>query len=266
MGILNVTPDSFYDGGRYLDPDAAIRRGKEMAAEGADIVDVGGESTRPGADPVPEAEELARVLDVVAELSRLVPVSIDTTKARVAEACLRAGASILNDVSASLESVAAEAGAGWVAMHSRGTPKTMRELATYRDVVAEVREFLSAATSRGRAAGVRWIWVDPGIGFAKTAKQSWELMARLGELVADGVPVLVGASRKSFLGTLADWPPAPETGPAREGAMGSPAGRADASLAVAAWAVVQGASVVRVHDVAATVAAVRLFGARSPSH
>ncbi len=243
MGIVNVTPDSFFDGGRYADPDRAVARGMEMIAEGADIVDIGGESSRPGAEPVPEAEELARVVEVVAALAPHVRVSIDTNKSRVAEAAIAAGASIVNDVSASLEAVAGRAGVGWIAMHSRGTPKTMPGLTSYADLVGEVRDHLRRAADRGRRAGVSELWVDPGIGFAKTAEQSWELVGRIAELVGDGTPVLLGASRKSFLAPV--------------GAV--PAERAEASLAVAVWSMLQGVSIVRVHDVGSTAAAAGLI-------
>jgi dihydropteroate synthase len=249
MGVLNVTPDSFSDGGRFLDRDAAVAHGLEMAAEGADIVDVGGESTRPGAEEVPEDEECRRVLPVIEALAPRVRVSVDTRKAKVAERALEAGATMVNDVSASLESVAAAGGAAWVAMHMRGTPKTMQRDPRYDDVVAEVRDFLAARAEEGRRAGVEEIWVDPGIGFAKTAEHNLVLLRHLGELASAGYPVLVGASRKSFLGTLT-----------ADGA-GSPApahDRLEASLAVAVWAVNEGAAMIRAHDVGPTVEAVRI--------
>ncbi|MGH9182873.1 MAG: dihydropteroate synthase [Acidimicrobiales bacterium] len=246
MGVLNVTPDSFSDGGRYLDPEAAVRRGLEMAAEGADVVDVGGESTRPGAEPVGEAEERRRVLPVVEVLAPRVRVSIDTRKAAVAEAALAAGATLVNDVSASLWPVAAAGGAGWVAMHMRGDPRTMQDDPRYHDVVGEVRAFLVAAAEAALAAGVTEVWVDPGIGFGKTTAHNLALLGRLAELARAGHPVLVGVSRKRFLGEL--------TG-------GAPVGdRLEASVAAAVWAVTAGADMVRVHDVAATVQAVNLVG------
>src|SRR3954454_17186087 len=169
MGVLNVTPDSFSDGGRYLDPVRAIEHGHELVAEGAAVVDVGGESTRPGADPVDEAEELRRVIPVVRELAPRVRVSIDTMKPAVAEAAVEAGATIVNDVSSSLAGVAAAGGGGWIAMHMRGTPRTMQQEATYGDVVADVTSYLVERAEAGRAAGIEEVWVDPGIGFAKTA-------------------------------------------------------------------------------------------------
>ncbi|MBV8981260.1 MAG: dihydropteroate synthase, partial [Acidimicrobiia bacterium] len=169
MGVLNVTPDSFSDGGRWLDPEAAVAHGRAMIAEGADVVDVGGESTRPGAAEVPVDEELRRVVPVIEALAETTRVSIDTRKPEVAAAALAAGATIVNDVSAGLHEVAGAAGAGWVAMHMRGTPATMQQQATYDDVVDEVRAFLVARAQEARAAGVDEVWIDPGLGFAKTA-------------------------------------------------------------------------------------------------
>jgi dihydropteroate synthase len=242
MGVLNVTPDSFSDGGRWLDAGAAVAHGRRMVDEGADVIDVGGESTRPGAQPVPAEEELRRVLPVIESLAPHVRVSIDTRKAEVAEAALAAGASLLNDVSATLAPVARTAGAGWVAMHMQGDPRTMQQDPTYDDVVAEVRAFL---VERAGAAGVEEVWIDPGIGFGKTMQHNLALLAHLDALVATGYPVVVGTSRKGFLGRL--------TG-------GAPAGdRVEASVATAAWALSRGASMVRVHDVAPTVAAASLL-------
>src|SRR4051794_25964586 len=198
MGVLNVTPDSFSDGGRWLDRDAAVAHGLQLAADGADVVDVGGESTRPGASHVDVDEELRRVVPVVAALAPTVRVSIDTSKAAVAEAAVAAGATIVNDVTASLHEVAAAAGVGWVAMHMRGEPRTMQDDPRYDDVAGEVRAFLAEGAATAAAAGVDEVWVDPGIGFGKTAAHNLELLARLGELVDDGRPVLVGTSRKGF--------------------------------------------------------------------
>jgi len=257
MGVLNVTPDSFSDGGRYLDTDAAIAHGLAMVAEGADVVDVGGESSRPGAEPVPEAEERRRVLPVIEALASHVRVSIDTVKRGVAEAGVAAGARMVNDVSASLWPVAAEAGVAWVAMHMRGTPATMQSLASYDDVVAEVRAFLLDRATVAVEAGVPELWIDPGIGFAKTAEHNLSLLRHLRELTTLGFPVLVGSSRKSFLGALTARPP-------EAGHEAVPAGvddRAEASLAAATWALMHGASMVRVHDVKATVHAARLVAA-----
>ncbi len=250
MGVLNVTPDSFSDGGRWLDPDAAVAHGLAMVAEGADVIDVGGESTRPGAEPVAEDEEARRVLPVVEALAPHVRVSVDTRRAGVAEKAVAAGATFVNDVSASLERVAAEAGVGWVAMHMRGEPRTMQAAPEYGDVVAEVRAFLVERAERARDAGVAEVWIDPGIGFGKTTAHNLSLLRELRSLVATGWPVLVGASRKTFLGRVTaepDGPPVP------------PDDRLEASLAAAVWAVDRGAAMVRVHDVRPTVQAVRLM-------
>jgi dihydropteroate synthase len=244
MGVLNVTPDSFSDGGRWLDPGAAVAHGLQLVDEGADVVDVGGESTRPGAEPVPLDEELRRVVPVVEALAPHTRVSIDTRKAEVAEAAIEAGATLVNDVSATLAPVAARAGVGWVAMHMRGDPRTMQHEPTYDDVVAEVRRFL---VERASTAGVDEVWIDPGIGFGKTMAHNLSLLAHLDELVATGFPVVVGTSRKSFLGRLTGNAPADD--------------RLEASVATAAWALAQGAAMVRVHDVRPTVAAAQLLRA-----
>ena len=241
MGVVNVTPDSFSDGGRWFDPAAAVGRGLELVAEGADIVDVGGESTRPGAAPVEEAEELRRVVDVVAALAPHVRVSIDTRKRGVAQAAVAAGATLVNDPSASLWPVAAESGTGWVAMHMQGEPATMQESPHYDDVVAEVRDFLLERAAAAREAGVGEVWIDPGIGFGKTLEHNLTLLAHLDDLVATGYPVVVGTSRKAFLGKLTGDAPTDD--------------RVEASVATAAWALAQGVAMVRVHDVAPTVEA-----------
>ena len=251
MGILNVTPDSFSDGGSWLEPERAIRRGHEMIAEGADIVDVGGESSRPGAVEVPVDEEIRRVLPVIEALSPHVRVSVDTVKVPVAEAAVAAGATLVNDVSASLWMVAARHRVGWVAMHRKGSPATMQDDPRYDDVVAEVRDLLAERAATARQAGVTEIWIDPGIGFGKTVDDNLELLARLDVLVATGNPVLVGTSRKGFLGVLAAGP---------DGAPAPVADRLPGSLATATWALQQGAGMVRVHDVAATVQAAVLVG------
>ena len=242
MGVLNVTPDSFSDGGRWLDAGAAVEHGLQMVQEGADVIDVGGESTRPGADPVDTDEELRRVLPVIEALAPHTRVSIDTRKADVARQAVAAGASLVNDVSATLAPVARAAGAGWVAMHMQGDPRTMQQAPAYDDVVAEVTAFL---VERAEAAGVDEVWIDPGIGFGKTMEHNLALLAHLDQLVATGFPVVVGTSRKSFLGRL--------TGGAE------PEDRVEASVATAAWALSRGATMVRVHDVAPTVAAARLL-------
>ncbi|MEY2406053.1 MAG: dihydropteroate synthase [Acidimicrobiaceae bacterium] len=253
MGVLNVTPDSFSDGGRYLDHDAAIARGLELAAEGAAIVDVGGESTRPGADPVPVAEALRRVLRVVEGLAPHVRVSIDPTKAEVAEAAIAAGATLVNDVSASLYEVAAAHGAGFVAMHMLGEPKTMQRDPTYDDVVGEVRDFLVERAEAASAAGVEEVWIDPGIGFGKTTAHNLSLLRHLDVLVKTGFPVVVATSRKRFLGELL----ATSDGAAGAGTV-PVEDRLEGSVATAVWAMVQGAGMIRVHDVRATVHAAKV--------
>jgi dihydropteroate synthase len=254
MGIVNVTPDSFSDGGRYLDHDAAIAHGRRLIDEGADVLDIGGESTRPGADAVDVDTELARVIPVVEALAPLgVRLSIDTTKPAVARAAVSAGATLINDVSASLEHVAAELGVGWIAMHRRGDPKTMQQQAHYDDVVHEVCRELAEAAARGRRAGVDEIWLDPGIGFGKTSRHNLTLLAHLDAVVALGYPVCVGVSRKRFLGELlaaSDGVERVEGDDRREG-----------SLAAATTALVAGATMVRVHDVRMTVHATRVVAA-----
>lgn len=246
MGILNTTPDSFSDGGRYLDAEAAVAHGMQLVAEGADVIDVGGESTRPGAVGVDADEERRRVVPVIEALAPHVRVSVDTRKAEVAEVAIAAGATLVNDISASLWDVAAAGGVGWICMHMQGEPATMQDRPSYEDVVVEVRDLLVERAGRARAAGVREVWIDPGIGFGKGGDHNLELLARLDELVATGLPVLVGASRKRFLGDL--------TG----GAVADD--RLEGSVAVAVWALSQGAGMVRVHDVGATVAATRILG------
>ena len=257
MGVLNVTPDSFSDGGRFLDPAAAIAHGEVLIAEGADVIDVGGESTRPGATPVSAEEESDRVLPVIEGLAGRIRISIDTSKAEVARQAVAAGADIINDVSSTLEDVAADTGASWIAMHRRGTPTTMQSAPRYDDVVADVREHLTTAAARAAAAGVDEVWIDPGIGFGKSREHNLALLAHLDELVATGHPVVVGTSRKSLLGSLvAESDGVDEPVPVDD--------RLDASLATATWAMTQGAAMVRVHDVAATVQAARIVGPASP--
>jgi dihydropteroate synthase len=251
MGVLNVTPDSFFDGGRYLDPSAAIERGRQLIAEGADIVDVGGESSRPGAEPVDEDEELRRVLPVIAALSREVRVSVDTAKELVARAAIGAGATLVNDVSGRLAAVAGECHVGYVAMHCQGTPATMQEAPSYDDVVAEVRAALRSAAAHAKAVGVEECYVDPGIGFGKTVRHNLELLGALDALCSDGTDVLVGTSRKRFLGALL-VPPGHRPRPTEE--------RLEGSIASAIYCLAAGAAGVRVHDVAATVAGLHLVG------
>lgn len=252
MGIVNVTPDSFSDGARFSSPEAAVASGRKLFDEGAAVVDVGGESTRPGAEPVPVHEELARVVDVVAGLAPHGRVSVDTTKPEVARAAVAAGAEILNDVSASLHEVAAELNVTWIAVHRQGTPATMQIAPHYADVVAEVRDFLVEAVERGRAVEVPDVWIDPGIGFGKTTGHNLELLANLRQLTTLGAPVVVGASRKRFIGELH----AMSDGGDREEVPTDD--RLEGSLAAAAWAFAQGVAVVRVHDVAATVGAMKV--------
>jgi dihydropteroate synthase len=254
MGIVNVTPDSFSDGGRYFSAAAAIEHGRQLAGEGADVLDIGGESTRPGADPVDADTELARVLPVIEGLAPLgVRLSIDTTKPQVAREAVAAGATLINDVSSSLEEVAAELGVGWIAMHRKGDPKTMQGQAHYDDVVGEVCRDLAAAAGRAQRAGVGEIWLDPGIGFGKTTKHNLELLAHLDSVVALGYPVCVGASRKRFLGELlaaSDGVEHVDSDDRREG-----------SLAATTTAIIGGARMVRVHDVRMTVHAARVVSA-----
>ncbi|HEU4913554.1 MAG TPA: dihydropteroate synthase [Actinomycetes bacterium] len=260
MGVVNVTPDSFSDGGTYLATDAAVAHGLELRDEGADVVDVGGESTRPGAHRVDEAEELRRVLPVVRELASAgVVVSVDTMRASVAEAALAAGASIVNDVSGGLAdeamaAVVAEAEVPYVAMHWRGHSIDMASRAVYEDVVDDVARELSARLDALTDQGVdpQRVVLDPGLGFAKVAHQSWTLLAHVDELAKLGRPLLVGASRKGFLGELLAGPSG-EPRAAEE--------RDAATAAVSALLAAQGVWGVRVHDVRATADAVRVAAA-----
>lgn len=262
MGVVNVTPDSFSDGGRWADLDAAVAHGLALRAEGADLVDVGGESTRPGADRVPAEEELRRTLPAVRALAAAgVPVGIDTTRAEVAAAALEAGAGVVNDVSGGLADpdmakVVAAAGVPWVLMHWRGHSRDMQALAAYGDVVADVRTELSRRADAAVAAGVDpdRIVVDPGLGFAKTAEHNWALLARLDELAELGFPVLVGASRKSFLGRLLAGP---------DGTPAPVEAREHATVATSVLAAAMGAWGVRVHAVRPTVDALLVVAAWS---
>ncbi len=251
MGILNVTPDSFSDGGRFADSDAAVAQGRRLIAEGADSLDIGGESTRPGAAPISEAEELARAIPVI-EVIRAqsdIPLSIDTMKPAVARAAIAAGATMWNDVTAlrwtadSL-AVAAELGCDVVLMHMQGEPATMQEGPRYGDVVAEVAAFLAARAAAAEAAGVRReaIWLDPGIGFGKTIAHSLSLLRGLERLVELGYPVVLGASRKGFIRAV-------------DPAAKNPGDRLGASLAVALAGARAGVATLRVHDVRETVQA-----------
>lgn len=254
MGVINVTPDSFSDGGRFFAPDQAIAQGQALAAAGADLLDVGGESTRPGAAEVAEADELSRVVPVVEALVRRcpgVPISIDTTKPGVARAALAAGACLVNDVSALgdplMAGVVAEAGAGCCLMHMQGKPRTMQQAPRYGDAVEEILTALEAAAARAIAGGVarEKIWVDPGIGFGKTAAHNFFLLRHLGDFRLLGLPVLVGTSRKSMLAQVTFGKSAPE--------------RVVATAATVAIAAAQGAAdVVRVHDVPQCLDAARV--------
>lgn len=255
MGVVNVTPDSFSDGGAFLDPTAALGRAMQLVAEGADVVDIGGESTRPGATELEPEAEWARVGPVIEGLRERLgrPISIDTRHAEVAKRALEAGASIVNDVTGlrdpEMRRVVARSGAAVVVMHMRGTPATMVSHARYADVAQEVYRELADAVRRARDEGIGAdrIVIDPGLGFAKTAAQSLELLTRLETFRPLGYPILVGASRKSFLGAL--------------GAGDAPADRLEASLAAAVVAALSGADVVRVHDVAPTVRALAVADA-----
>lgn len=260
MGILNVTPDSFSDGGRYADLDAAIAHAVRMHADGADLVDVGGESTRPGAGRVDPQTERARVLPVIRELAAAgVPMSIDTMRASVAQAALEAGVSVVNDVSGGLADpdmgrVVADAGCPWILMHWRGHSADMRELATYGNVVKEVCAELRQRVDEAVAAGVdpSKIILDPGLGFAKTAEHNWELTRHLDQVLALGFPVLIGASRKSYLGSLLAGP---------DGRPRPVDQREAATVATSVLAVAAGAWGVRVHDVLGTVDALKVWRA-----
>src|SRR5262245_23174905 len=260
MGVLNVTPDSFSDGGRYEDLDAAVAHVLQMRADGADLIDIGGESTRPGADRVDAEVEAARVLPVIRVLAELgVPMSIDTTRAEVAERALAAGATMVNDVSGGLADprmavVVAAAGCPWVLMHWRGHSRRMQDLAQYADVVREVRDELQARVDDATAAGVDpgKLILDPGIGFAKRAEHNWRLAAHLDDLIALGFPVLIGASRKSYLGSLLSGPDG-KPRPADE--------RQSATVATSLLAAQAGVWGIRVHDVRATVDALAVLRA-----
>ncbi|MGH2828787.1 MAG: dihydropteroate synthase [Actinomycetota bacterium] len=255
MGVLNVTPDSFSDGGLWLDAERAVNHGIEMAARGASIIDVGGESTRPGAEPVALEEELRRVVPVVEALSDRVDVliSIDTRKPEVADRALSAGATIINDTlgeatDRAMDEVAVRTGAAIVLMHSRGTPVTMRERTDYADVATDVRDWLDGRANELLETGVARdsICIDPGFGFAKTPEQNLSLLRRLEEIVELGFAVLVGTSRKSFIGATLD---------VAEGQ------RLEGTTATVAWSVMKGAHIVRVHDIEENARTVRMIEA-----
>lgn len=263
MGVLNVTPDSFSDGNQFFAPDKALAHAEQMIGEGADIIDVGGESTRPGGTPVTAAEEIERVVPVIEQLARrsAIPISIDTTKAEVARAALDAGAAIVNDISAlrfdfHIADEAARAGAGLILMHSRGTPATMHRLPPVADIMEEVTRSLRSSIAMAERRGVKResIVIDPGVGFGKSQEQNVELIAKLDQLVAafPDFPLLIGTSRKSFIGRILagkDGTPAP----ADE--------RLHGSMASLTAAVLKGAHIVRVHDVAPTLETIRVAAA-----
>jgi dihydropteroate synthase len=254
MGVVNVTPDSFSDGGEFLDPATAVAHGERLVGEGADVIDVGGESTRPGAEPAPERVELARVMPVIEPLAeRGIALSIDTSKAAVARAALGAGATFVNDVTAlrgdaGMAATVAESGAEVCLVHMLGEPRTMQDDPRYDDVVSEVRAFLEERLQFALDAGIaaERVWLDPGIGFGKTLEHNLELIRRLGEIVAIGRPVVFGASRKRFLGSLTGRPEQQ---------------RAEGTIAANVLAYERGATMFRVHDVAATVDALRVASA-----
>jgi len=250
MGVVNVTPDSFFDGGRHATAPAAVGHALQLVEEGADIIDIGGESSRPGATPVPEEEELRRVLPVIEHLAGQIsaPLSVDTVKPGVARAALRAGASIINDIAANrsdeeMWTVAAESGAGYVAMHMQGTPLTMQKNPVYADVIKEIDEFFGERLNRLQQCGVNAerVMLDVGIGFGKRTEDNLRLLAGLRRFTRWGRPLLLGASRKSFLSRC-----------------GGGEDRLGPSLACACWAVANGANIIRCHDVAATRGALRM--------
>jgi len=240
MGILNVTPDSFSDGGLFADIDTAVAHGKKMVSEGADVIDVGGESSRPGSAPLSEKEELDRILPVVTRLldEVSVPISIDTYKPLVADACLKAGAHLINDITGltnpEMRKVAVKHNIPVVLMHMRGTPKTMQQNPVYQDLLGEITAFFQEQIATARKAGIQNIIIDPGIGFGKTVEHNLQILKHLGEFKSLGCPILVGPSRKSFIGMITGL---------------SVKERLDGTLAAIIVAVMSGANMVRVHDV-----------------
>jgi dihydropteroate synthase len=253
MGVVNVTPDSFSDGGLFLDAEAAIAHGRELAEQGAEILDVGGESTRPGAEEVSAEQEMGRVVPVVAGLANVATVSIDTSKAAVAKAALDAGASLVNDVTAlrrdpEIGGLCAEREAGLILMHMQGDPRTMQADPRYEDVVEDVKRFLAERLAVAVDAGVveERIWLDPGIGFGKTLEHNLELLRRLGELRELGRPLVVGTSRKSFIGKV-------------DGSQVDD--RIGGTIASSVFAAAEGVDVLRVHDVAETAQAMKVAAA-----
>ncbi|MFH1892931.1 MAG: dihydropteroate synthase [Candidatus Zixiibacteriota bacterium] len=255
IGILNVTPDSFSDGGRFLDLDQAVQHALKMASEGADIIDIGGESTRPGAEPLSLDAELARVLPVIKEIRRQsdIPISIDTYKSAVAGASIEAGANLINDISglrfdSAMASTAAHLCVPVIAMHIKGEPRSMQSNPTYDDLIAEIKTYLSESISIAENAGIKRenVIIDPGIGFGKTLAHNFSILRHLGEFAELGQPMMVGASRKRFLGSLSGT---------------DPYDRLEESLAAAIIAAANGAHFIRVHDVPQTVRALKVWDA-----
>ena len=250
MGVLNVTPDSFSDGGRWPSVGAAVAHAERMLADGASIIDVGGESTRPGASPVSEREELRRVIPVVEALVGRCTLSVDTRKPAVARRCAELGVDIINDVSGSLWPICAEFGVGWVVMHMRGNPETMQADPRYHNVVDEVVEFLAKRAATARAAGVGDVWIDPGIGFGKSLDHNLALLRGIDQLTTLGYPVLMGVSRKTFIHQISGAPDAQD--------------RLGGSLAAALHAAIAGVEILRVHDVPESIQALRVMEAIHP--
>ena len=252
MGILNVTPDSFYDGGLFADVDTAVAHGKKMVSDGADLIDVGGESSRPGSAPLSEKEELDRILPVVTRLldKVSVPISIDTYKPLVADACLKAGAHLINDITGltnpEMRKVVAKYKVPVILMHMKGTPKTMQQNPTYQDMLGEITAFFREQITKARKEGIQHIIIDPGIGFGKTVEHNLQILKHLGLFKTLGCPVLVGPSRKSFIGVI--------TGE-------SVKERLDGTLAAVTVAIMNGANIVRVHDVKECKRAIQIVDA-----
>ena len=253
MGILNTTPDSFSDGGSWGTVDRAVAHGEQMLADGAHIIDIGGESSRPGAEPVSQAEELERVIPVIERLAGRCVMSIDTAKAEVAEAALEAGASIVNDITASLEAVAGAHRAGWIAMHMQGEPQTMQENPTYEDVVSEVAEAMTGYLTRGMNAGVEAVWVDPGFGFGKTTDHNLELLRNV-QLLAEVAPLAIGVSRKRFIGDIHAH------SVVESARIVAAEDRIEGSVLAAVWSWANSAHMVRTHDVRVTALAAQMLG------
>jgi len=251
MGVVNVTPDSFSDGGRFQNPKDAIAHGIDLFAQGADILDIGGESTRPGSQPVDWQTELERVLPVVTELAKHGRVSIDTRKPEVAREAIAAGATMLNDISASLWSIASEGKVAYVGMHMQGEPLTMQNDPHYNDVVTEVCQFLDSMAKSAQAAGVNEIWIDPGFGFGKTFAHNLDLLVNIRKVVDLGWPVMVGTSRKAMLGRMIAASDGTEAPP-------PPNDRLAGSIATEVWAMHNGVGMIRAHDVKSAVHAAKV--------